>query len=394
MEDNSKLFEKYTLNNNVEIPGRLVIPPLTLISSNPDGTISKDEIKYLKARAKDISLYILGAEAVNPEGIAFPCQPRIYNENDIESNKERAKIIKSQGALAINQIHHGGYLAKKIFSGLPPAAPSADIANEILKKTGEEPIVRELTDSDIKKAIEDFANATEMSIKAGYDGIEIHGANNYLLQQFYSPYTNRRTDEWGGSDEKRMNFPLKVVDACCKIREKCNRPDFIIGYRLSPEEPFEPGITMTETIKLVKELVKRPIQFIHISQKNYFQETRRGEGKGTPRLQVIHEITKGKVALIGVGGLRTQSDFTKAIKSGFSEFIAAGVSNMINKDLGTLLKENKGDKLEIELDPEHPEKYEMGENMWNFCISDKSPDFFPKVKGKTKKSVKLDELIS
>jgi len=262
------------------------------------------------------------------------------------------------------------------------------------KKTGEEPIVRELTDSDIKKAIEDFANATEMSIKAGYDGIEIHGANNYLLQQFYSPYTNRRTDEWGGSDEKRMNFPLKVVDACCKIREKCNRPDFIIGYRLSPEEPFEPGITMTETIKLVKELVKRPIQFIHISQKNYFQETRRGEGKGTPRLQVIHEITKGKVALIGVGGLRTQSDFTKAIKSGFSEFIAAGVSNMINKDLGTLLKENKGDKLEIELDPEHPEKYEMGENMWNFCISDKSPDFFPKVKGKTKKSVKLDELIS
>jgi len=317
MEDNSKLFEKYTLNNNVEIPGRLVIPPLTLISSNPDGTISKDEIKYLKARAKDISLYILGAEAVNQEGIAFPCQPRIYNENDIESNKERAKIIKSQGALAINQIHHGGYLAKKIFSGLPPAAPSADIANEILKKTGEEPIVRELTDSDIKKAIEDFANATEMSIKAGYDGIEIHGANNYLLQQFYSPYTNRRTDEWGGSDEKRMNFPLKVVDACCKIREKCNRPDFIIGYRLSPEEPFEPGITMTETIKLVKELVKRPIQFIHISQKNYFQETRRGEGKGTPRLQVIHEITKGKVALIGVGGLRTKVILLKQLKVDF-----------------------------------------------------------------------------
>ena len=190
-----------------------------------------------------------------------------------------------------------------------------------------------------------------------------------------------------------MNFPLKVVDACCKIREKCNRPDFIIGYRLSPEEPFEPGITMTETIKLIKELVKKPIQFIHISQKNYFQETRRGEGKGTPRLQVIHEITKGKVALIEVGGLRTQSDFIKAINSGFSEFIAAGVSNMINKDLGTLLKENKGDKLEIELDPEHPEKYEMGEGMWNFCISDQSPDFFPPVKGKTKKPVKMNKLI-
>ena len=311
----------------------------------------------------------------------------------MESNKERARIIKSQGALAINQIHHGGYLSKKIFSGLPPVVPSADIANEILKKNGEDPIAREFNDSEIKKTIEDFAKATELSIKAGYDGIEIHVANNYLLQQFYSPFTNRRTDEWGGSVEKRMNFPLKVVDACCKIREKCNRPDFIIGYRLSPEEPFEPGITMTETIKLVKELVKKPIQFIHISQKNYFQETRSGEGKGTPRLQVIHEITKGKVALIGVGGLRTQSDFTKAINSGFSEFIAAGVSNMINKDLGTLLKENKGDKIEIELDPEHPEKYEMGEGMWNFCFSDQSPDFFPPVKGKTKKPSKMNELI-
>ena len=394
MADNSKLFEKYKLNNNVEVPGRLVIPPLTLISSNQDGTINKDEAKYLSARAKDIGLYILGAEAVNQEGIAFPNQPRIYSENDIESNKERAKIIKSQGALAINQIHHGGYLAKKMFSGLPPVVPSAEIANEILKKSGEEPIAREFSDSDIKKTIEYFAKATEMSIKTGYDGIEIHGANNYLLQQFYSAYTNRRTDEWGGSDEKRMNFPLKVLDACCKVREKCNRPDFIIGYRLSPEEPFENGITMTETIKLVKELIKRPIQFIHISQKNYFQETRRGEGSGIPRLQVIHEITKGKVALIGVGGLRTQSDFTKAINSGYSEFIAAGVSNMINKDLGTLLKENKGDKLEIELDPEHPERYEMGDTIWNFCLSDKSPDFFPPVKGKNKEKVKLNDLIS
>ena len=83
--------------------------------------------------------------------------------------------------MAINQIHHGGYLSKKIFSGLPPAVPSVDIANEILKKFGEEPIAREFTDSEIKKTIEDFANATELSIKAGYDGIEIHGANNNFI---------------------------------------------------------------------------------------------------------------------------------------------------------------------------------------------------------------------
>ena len=385
MSDNSKLFEKYTLNNNVEVPSRLVIPPLTLFSSNPDGTISDGERDYLKLRATNVGLYILGAEAVNQEGIAFLSQPRAFSEKDIESNSERAKIVKSQGALAINQIHHGGALARKEYSGLSPVAPSAEIANEALKSKGmytEENKVREFTDEEIKKTIEDFAKATEISIKSGYDGIEIHGANNYLIQQFYSPYTNRRTDEWGGSDEKRMNFPLKIVDACCKIREKYNRPDFIIGYRLSPEEPFEPGITMTETIKLVKALVLKPIQFIHISQKDYFRKTRRGEGTGIERLKVIYEINKGKVALIGVGGLKSQKNFTDAINTGFTEFIAAGVASMMNRDLGILLKENKGDKLDLELDPEHPEKYAMAKPMWNICISNTKLDLLPPIKGK------------
>jgi len=186
MTDNSKYFEKYVLNNNVEVPGRLVIPPLTLLSSNPDGTLSEGERKYLEVRGTGVGLYILGASAVSQEGIAFRCQPRSFSEKDIESNKERAKIIKSQGALAINQIHHGGALAKREYSGLSPVAPSSEIANKNLAKQGpvsEENKVKELTDSEIKKLIDDFAYATEISLKAGYDGIEIHGANNYLIQQ-------------------------------------------------------------------------------------------------------------------------------------------------------------------------------------------------------------------
>ena len=246
----SRLFEKYILNNKVEVPGRLVVAPLTLRSSNPDGTINDGERNYLKERATGIGLYILGSTAISQDGIAFVSQPRALSEKDLPSLEERAKIIKDQGALAINQIHHGGLLASKEYSGLDPVAPSAQIANEILKARGlfKTP-VRELTDENIKGLIEGFAYATELSIKAGYDGIEIHGANNYLIHQFYSPFYNRRTDEWGGSDEKRMNFPIKVIDACCKVREKYKRPDFIIGYRLSPEEPFNPGILK----KLVEE---------------------------------------------------------------------------------------------------------------------------------------------
>ena len=383
MVDNSKLFEKYTLNNKVEVPGLLAVAPLTLFGSNPDGSASDEEREYLKLRATNIGLYILGATAVSQEGIAFYNQPRALSDKDIKPNAERVKIIKDQGALAINQIHHGGALAKKEYSGVPVLAVSADVANKELEKQGmaeKENKCIEMTDKDIRRIIDDFARATEISLKAGYDGIEIHGANNYLLQQFYSGYTNKRTDEWGGSLEKRMRFPLEVVDACCKIRDKYNKPEFIIGYRLSPEEPFEDGITMTETMALVRALVKKPIQYIHVSEKNYFQEVRRGEGVGIPRLKIIHEETKGKTALIGLGGLYSDKDFNKALNSGYSDFIGTGRASMLNKDLAILLKEGKGDKLNLTLESDHPEKYLIPKLLWGMCL--KGGEWIPPVQKK------------
>ena len=383
MVDNSKLFEKYTLNNKVEVPGLLAVAPLTLFGSNPDGSASDEEREYLKLRATNIGLYILGATAVSQEGIAFYNQPRALSDKDIKPNAERVKIIKDQGALAINQIHHGGALAKKEYSGVPVLAVSADVANKELEKQGmaeKDNKCIEMTDKDIRRIIDDFARATEISLKAGYDGIEIHGANNYLLQQFYSGYTNKRTDEWGGSLEKRMRFPLEVVDACCKIRDKYNKPEFIIGYRLSPEEPFKDGITMTETMALVRALVKKPIQYIHVSQKNYFQEVRRGEGVGIPRLKIIHEETKGKTALIGLGGLYSDKDFNKALNSGYSDFIGTGRASMLNRDLAILLKEGKGDKLNLTLESDHPEKYLIPKLLWGMCL--KGGEWTPPVQKK------------
>ena len=383
MVDNSKLFEKYTLNNKVEVPGLLAVAPLTLFGSNQDGSVSEEEREYLKLRATNIGLYILGATAVSQEGIKFFTQPRALSDKDIPANEERVKIIKDQGALAINQIHHGGCYADKKISGVPVMAVFAEVANKELEAQGklnDENKTIELTDQDIKRIINDFARATEISIKAGYDGIEIHGANNFILQQFYSGYYNKRTDDWGGSLEKRMRFPLEVVDACCKIRDKYKKPEFIIGYRLSPEEPFENGITMTETMALVKALAKKPIQFIHVSERNYYQEVRRGEGVGKPRLKLIHDELKGKMALIGVGGLYTDKDFNKALNSGYSDFIGTGRASMLNKDLGILLKEGKGDKLNLVLEPDHPEKYSIPKLLWDWCV--KGGEWLPPVQKK------------
>ena len=243
----SKLFEKYLLNNNVPVKNRLIIAPISLFSANVDGSVNEEERKYLKSRGKDIGIYILGSTAISPEGITSIHQPRAFSESDLPSLSERAKIIKSQGALAIAQLNHRGALASKEL-GFSPVAPSADVAEMILEEKGlPDEKIHELNDNEIIKIIEKFAFATKLCIKAGYDGIEIHGANNFLIQQFYSPFTNQRDDDWGGSNKKRMNFPLKLVEVVCSTRDKYNRPDFIIGYRLSPEEPYENGITITET---------------------------------------------------------------------------------------------------------------------------------------------------
>ena len=381
MVDNSKLFEKYKLNNNVEVPSRLAVAPLSLYGSDPSGHLLDEERQYLAKRATGIGLYILGAAAVSLEGIGIMGQSRALSEKDIPSLAERAKIVKDQGALAICQIVHGGLFGNKQYSGKTPLSPSAEVGNKELEKMGilnDDTRNKDLTNEDVLRIIKDFAYATELAIKAGYDGIEIHAANNFLVQQFYSGYYNKRKDEWGGSLEKRMRFPIEIVDACCKIRDKYNKPEFIIGYRLSPEEPFEDGITMTETLALVRALVKKPIQYIHVSQKNYFQNARRGEGAGTPRLKLIHDEIKGKVALIGVGGLFTEKDINKALISGYTEFIGVGRASMINRDLATLLKEGKGDKIEVEVDDKHPEDYCFTKGIW--AMIHQGMDWLPKIK--------------
>ena len=381
----SKLFEKIILNNNVEISNRLAIAPMGFSASNSDGSMTDEEREYLKVRGTDIGLYIFGASIISKEGM-YPNLPQIMSEKDIPSLKERADIIKAQGAKVIEQINHLGGKAIREVSGLIPVVPSSDVYIKEAEENGSNnKEFHELNDKEIKEIINKFAYAAELSIKSGYDGVEIHGANNFLIQQFYSPHTNKRNDNWGGSDEKRMNFPLSIVDAICKVREKYKCPQFIIGYRLSPEEPYEDGLTMTETLKLVKALVKKPIQYIHISQKDYFKKARRGEGAGVERLKLIHNETKGKVALIGVGGLRSQKDLISAANTEFSEFIAVGRASMLNKDFGILLKEGKGDKLNLELDPEHPEKYSIPSTLWKCCLE--GQDWLPPLKGKPRKKI-------
>ena len=131
----------------------------------------------LKLVQGGVGIYILGAPAVAEDGFCFPGNPRAIIEKDLPTLEERAKIIKSQGALAINHIHHAGALALKQYSGVNPLAPSAEKGNENLKFLGQYTSpCQEFTDERINKLINEFANATELSLKAGFDEL------NFMLQ--------------------------------------------------------------------------------------------------------------------------------------------------------------------------------------------------------------------
>ena len=250
------LFQSYAFNNGVEIKNRLVVAPMTHLASDENGHITADERRFLNNRFEGFGLFIAAATLVAEGGKAFYGQPEAIGEEDLPSLREVAEIAHQQGAKALLQIHHGGWQA------LPDLNPNGEIfAPSAHTATG----AKALTDAQIRSIIAGYANAAELALQAGFDGVEIHGANNYLIQQFFSAQSNQRSDEWGGSLENRMRFPLAVVDAVTDIVKKHQRPDFIVGYRFSPEEAGDNGITMTETFALIDALVTKPLQYLHVS---------------------------------------------------------------------------------------------------------------------------------
>ena len=365
------LFQTYTLNNGVTIKNRLVVAPMTHFGSQADGLISDQERTFLSNRAGDMGMFITAATLVQKDGKAFHGQPEATGEHCLDSLKETAQILQQQGAKAILQIHHGGSKAMDdLLDGLDKISASASEAEH----------AREATAKEVEALIASYAQAADLALRAGFDGVEIHGANGYLIQQFYSAQSNRRNDQWGGSLENRMRFPLAVIDAVIAVREKHQRDDFIIGYRFSPEEPGDDGLTMTETGALIDALVQKPLQYLHVSLWEFDKKIRRGGDTAQTRMQFIHERINGKLPLIGVGNLFTADQILAAYETGWAEFIALGKTVMINPHIATQIREGREDEIETQLDPTRADHYGLPDTLWGFASSG-TQSWLPPVKG-------------
>ncbi|MBS4945065.1 MAG: NADH-dependent flavin oxidoreductase [Neisseria mucosa] len=365
------LFQTYTLNNGVIIKNRLAVAPMTHFGSQADGLISDQERTFLSNRAGDMGMFITAATLVQKDGKAFHGQPEATGEHCLDSLKETAQILQQQGAKAILQIHHGGSKAiDDLLDGLDKISASASEAEH----------AREATAEEVEALIASYAQAADLALRAGFDGVEIHGANGYLIQQFYSAQSNRRNDQWGGSLENRMRVPLAVVDAVVAVREKHQRDDFIIGYRFSPEEPGDDGLTMTETGALIDALVQKPLQYLHVSLWEFDKKIRRGGDTAQTRMQFIHERINGKLPLIGVGNLFTADQILAAYETGWAEFIALGKTVMINPHIATQIREGREDEIETQLDPTRADHYGLPDTLWGFSSSG-TQSWLPPVKG-------------
>lgn len=354
-----KLFETVTLPNGVELKNRFVLAPLTHISSNDDGTISDVEIPYIEKRSKDVGLAINAASNVNDIGKAFPGQPSVAHDSDIEGLKRLAQAMKKNGAKALVQIHHGGAQA------LANLTPNGDVVAPspiTLKSFGQqhEHDAREITPEEIEQTIKDFGEATRRVIEAGFDGVEIHGANHYLIHQFVSPYYNRRNDEW--SDH--MKFPTAVIDEVLKAKSEYASDDFIVGYRLSPEEVESPGISMEITEQLINTITEKSIDYVHISLGDIHSTTREGKYAGQERLKLIHQWVDGRIPVIGVGSVFTADDALDAIESTGVELVALGREILLDYNFISKIQEGKEDEILSEFDPHREDKHELTPNLW------------------------------
>jgi len=364
------LLKPRTLNSSINVKNPIVMAPMTTFSGNPDGTVSESELNYYKLRSKGVGIVITATTYVRASGKGFPGQFAAYNNSFLPGLKKLAQTIKGEGALAVLQIFHGGRMA---IPGEIPGGQTISASAVAAERPGAM-VPREMTELEIQDIIKAFGETTKLAIDAGFDGVEIHGANTYLLQQFFSPHANRRKDAWGGNIEKRMNFPLAVISEVKKAVKDKGKEHFIVGYRFSPEEIENPGITFEDTLLFIDVLANQGLSYLHSSVMDFWQGSTRDTTNTKPIICKILDKIHGRVPFIGVGSIHTPEDAVKALDSGV-EFISLGRELIMEPDWIEKVQSEKFSEIRTTLSKNDQKSLTIPEPLWKAIIN--TPGWFP-----------------
>jgi 2,4-dienoyl-CoA reductase-like NADH-dependent reductase (Old Yellow Enzyme family) len=226
-----------------------------------------------------------------------------------------------------------------------------------------------MTEAEILETITAYGDAARRAARAGFDGVEIHGANGYLVQQFFSPHANRRSDHWGGSIESRLRFPLAVVEAVVSAAADAGRP-FIVGYRLSPEEIENPGITMDDTLQLANALAGCALDYIHTSTVNFWAGSLRENEDKRLRAPMIYEHIGKRKPVIGVGSVRTPEDALRLLACGVP-LLAIGRELLMEPDWVEKIQSGRESSIRTMLSLNAREELAIPEGLWKMMLGRK-----------------------
>lgn len=331
-----KLLEPIRVGHHVW-RNRIVMPACETRLSNPDGSSSREMADYYGERAKGGAAAIIVENTFvdNKESRSSLVSSGMYNDHMIASHYYVSQAIKEGGADAILQLSHGGRQASAGATGLQCVGPSEIPCKFVQRKP------RALTHDEIVEIEDCFASAAVRAKMAGFDGVEIHGAHGYLICSFLSPYTNHRTDEYGGSAENRARFPKNIIR---KVREAVGL-DFIVGYRLSASEGVEGGLTPQDTAAFAKS-IENDVDYINVAAGIYetmeqyiIPPNYEPHAMVVPFAKVIKEqVTKCPVIVVNS---LTPETAEKALENGCADVIAMGRPLIADPELPNKLIEGR-----------------------------------------------------
>jgi len=323
-----KIFEKIKINKK-EAKNRIMMPPLVVFGANTKNyEVGKFRLNHYEMRAKDgVGTIVVEAAGINKEYAITPIQIGIWDDSFINNGlSELAERIKKHGSLAIIQIQHAGGKPHKDINP-NPFGPS------MMEYAGHN--VREAIADELRNVCDEFVAAAARAKKAGFDGVEIHNAHGYLLTQMVSPLLNKRTDEYGGTPERRMKLSIDVLKG---IRAECGE-DFIIGVRLGANEP-----SYAEGVFIAKMYEQNGIDYLSVSTGHSLPDEKFDVPEDFPNNaivyggKIIHDNVKS-VPVVLVNQIKSFAEGEWLLEQGYGDMIAFGRPLLASSEMITRFKQ-------------------------------------------------------
>lgn len=334
-----KVFEPIHIGN-LELKNRMIVSAMVTNYCTPDGMATEKYISYHEHKAKGgWGLIITEDYAVTPKAGGFVRLPGLWEDSQIKSHKKLTERVHAAGGKIAAQIYHAGRETSSAVTGEQPVAPSA-VREPSMPETP-----RELTVKEIHELVERFGDCALRAKKAGFDAVELHGAHGYLVGAFASPFSNKRSDEYGGTIRNRARFGMEIIR---NIKEKCGE-DYPVIYRMSVVEYVPGGLELEESKVLAKLMEEAGADCIHCSQGVYASTHVIIPPAVVPRAAFVDNAAGIKsavsVPVIAVGRINDMEVAESVLESGKADLVTMARASLADPDMPVKVKEGRADEV-------------------------------------------------